>query len=152
LPTSGYRASPSMSSQTGKELPRGDASPLQFDALVDAWLGVLADRRGRGPSSAQQVRLRQHLAVLRRVATETSCGDGDGHGLTVDIGAGVLPLAQSSVDELAERLVDAGYPFATHQQIVRTLSPASRMGPPERVERQEHGTSPAPVMGPLRRQ
>lgn len=120
MPTSGYRASPSMSSQTGKELPRGDASPLQFDALVDAWLGVLADRRGRGPSSAQQVRLRQHLAVLRRVATETSCGDGDGHGLTVDIGAGVLPLAQSSVDELAERLVDAGYPFATHQQIVRT--------------------------------
>jgi site-specific recombinase XerD len=109
-----------MSSQTGKDLPRGDPSPLHFDALVDAWLGVLAERPGRGPSSAQQVRLRQHLAVLRRVANETPCRDGDGHGLTVDIGAGVLPLAPGSVDELAERLVDAGYPFATHQQIAQT--------------------------------
>jgi transposase len=32
------------------------------------------------------------------------------------------------------------------------LSPASRMGPPESVERQEHGTTPAPVMGPPQRQ
>ncbi|HEU5305874.1 MAG TPA: hypothetical protein VFW97_01020 [Acidimicrobiia bacterium] len=32
------------------------------------------------------------------------------------------------------------------------VSPASGMGPLERDERQEHGTTPAPVMGPPRRQ
>jgi hypothetical protein len=32
------------------------------------------------------------------------------------------------------------------------LSPASGMGPPGSVERQLHGTTPAPVMGPPRRQ
>jgi transposase len=38
-------------------------------------------------------------------------------------------------------------------QVARDLvSPASRMGPLGRVERQEHGTTPAPVMGPPQRQ
>ncbi len=31
---------------------------------------------------------------------------------------------------------------------IALVSPASRMGPLESVERQEYGTAPAPVMGP----
>jgi hypothetical protein len=39
-----------------------------------------------------------------------------------------------------------------HRSEGRNVSPASHMGPPARTERQQHGTTPAPVMGPPQRQ
>jgi maleylpyruvate isomerase len=110
-----------------------DRTRTANDALNDAWeppppIGECATGQGHPAFSSSTVLQRR----LRELQVHL-----------IDLG-----LDEVGLESWTDRFVDLDLQL----QMVDRLSPASSMGPPGGVERQLHGTTAAPVMGPPRRQ